>query len=364
MAHEPLPLRVRRDLTRTLALDAEQLAVLDMAGGNPRAVVEGGAGTGKTVVARELALRAATSGQRVQMLTFTEALAASLERSFAAARASGLDVAAAPVRPFAAALAQDPGAAYDPAHWPTAAARAARHVREHGPHPDLTVVDEAQDLEPADWTVVRALCGAGKTPGSGARGLWLFLDPVQRFWPERALPPWVQGVPRLVLRRQQRLPPALVAAAAAYAPHPRMAPLRPGPGLTLCHVGRGPTEAAVTAALRRVLATGLDPRHVAVLSLASRGRSRIVGQRRLAGVPCVTATEAQSPGSVVLDTALRFKGLERPVIVLCELAAARHQYDLRMHVALTRATTEAVVLASNAAVAADPRLASLEQAGR
>ncbi len=357
---EPLPHRVRRDLARTLALDAEQLAVLDVAGENRQAVVEGGAGTGKTVVARELCLRAAATGQRVRYLCFTEALAAHMERSFASARAAGLDLAARPIRPLAARLAAAPAAAYDPRRWPEAARRAERRVREDRLHPDLTVVDEAQDLEPADWEVVRALCETPEGDGPPRRGLWIFLDAGQRFWPEREGAGWpgrFDSLPHLVLRRQQRLPATLVAAAAAYGPHPTRDPLRPGPGLRMRHVGAAPTEVAVEAALREILGTGLDPRHVAVLSLASRSRSRIVTRPRLAEIPCVQATEAQPPGTLLVDTALRFKGLDRPVVLLCELAAAWHQYDLRMRVALTRATTEAVLLVSDAATAHDPRLA-------
>lgn len=56
------------------------------------------------------------------------------------------------------------------------------------------------------------------------------------------------------------------------------------------------------------------------------------------------------------DTFLRFKGLERPLILVAELARGRQRYDVRMHVALTRATVRCVVLATREELEADERL--------
>jgi hypothetical protein len=62
--------------------------------------------------------------------------------------------------------------------------------------------------------------------------------------------------------------------------------------------------------------------------------------------------------AVIVDTFLRFKGLERPYVIVTELDAGA-RYEVRMHVALTRATLQAVVVATPKDVAADPRLAAL-----
>ena len=64
---------------------------------------------------------------------------------------------------------------------------------------------------------------------------------------------------------------------------------------------------------------------------------------------------------LVADTFLRFKGLERPIIVVVEPGddKAKRQYETRMHIAMTRAMTAVVVIASEEAVAGDPRLAAL-----
>lgn len=52
----------------------------------------------------------------------------------------------------------------------------------------------------------------------------------------------------------------------------------------------------------------------------------------------------QASSSVVVETFLRFKGLERPFVIITELGG-KHvtHYETRMHIALTRATVQAIV---------------------
>lgn len=55
---------------------------------------------------------------------------------------------------------------------------------------------------------------------------------------------------------------------------------------------------------------------------------------------------AEEPSDCVLfETIRRFKGLEREVVVLVELPEAATRLDELLHVALTRATTQLVVIA-------------------
>ncbi len=53
----------------------EQFAVLDQFARNPRVIVDGSAGTGKTLLAVEQARRSASAGRRVLLLCFNRALA-------------------------------------------------------------------------------------------------------------------------------------------------------------------------------------------------------------------------------------------------------------------------------------------------
>lgn len=373
--------RVGDAARRRLALDREQAELLDLAGDNRRAVVEGGAGTGKTAVARELLARAARAGQRALYLCFTDALAVAVARSLAAERWPGVAPRAAAVRRLAADLLVEAGRAGDAAAAARTADVAARAAREAPPPPgelpDLVVVDEGQDLEPADWALVDAL--------AGDRGLWVFQDRRQRFWRDREAPAaLLAGAARLGLRRQHRNPPGLeafargyvepggaagaVAGAVAVAGAPAGGPVGAAPApvprsearLVVC--GAGEVLAAVAGQVDAMLAAGARPGDVAVLSLAGRRHSALAGLAALGAHPLRRADDADAADHVVADTVVRFKGLDRPMVIVAELVhGPTMQYEVRMHLALTRATVAAVVVCGEADLALDPRLATLSR---
>src|SRR4030095_16189942 len=146
---------------------------------NHRVLVEGGAGSGKTLLAREAALRRAEGGARVLVLTFTEALAQWLSRSI---DVPGVDVA--PIRRFALGLLEQAGLPHSRPEgsdeWEEVSLRAAVDaLPPPGSRWDFLVVDEAQDLKEHDWFLVEELSRRG--------GLWAFHDPAQRFWSDRAI---------------------------------------------------------------------------------------------------------------------------------------------------------------------------------
>ncbi len=66
--------------SQLLRLLAEQYEVLDALAGNPRVLLEGAAGTGKTLLALEAARRAAARGERVLLLCFNRLLGSWIER--------------------------------------------------------------------------------------------------------------------------------------------------------------------------------------------------------------------------------------------------------------------------------------------
>ena len=55
--------------------------------------------------------------------------------------------------------------------------------------------------------------------------------------------------------------------------------------------------------------------------------------------------EPTDDGVVLFETVRRFKGLERPVVILCELPDDDERLDQLLYTALTRATTHLVVIA-------------------
>jgi hypothetical protein len=376
---------VRDGDARMIALADEQLRVLAAAADNHRAVVTGGAGAGKTLIARELCRRAARRGERALYLCFTDALGLAVDRGFAAERAEGVWLRAAPIRRHAAGLLAARGVevdARDPAFWDTASlAAACNALPPEDEQPDLVVVDEAQDFDAGDWDLVAEL--------AGPRALWIFGDARQAYWERPAIPAALTaGAVRLRLAEQRRNPPAIAAFAARYAATdagvgPGLGPLSPalpplasalapaapsgddgatvpdGPRvLRIVDVPDGASElATLEAELRGFLARGARPEDLAVLTLAGQTASALLRAPTLADLRAVRADAPDAAQHVVADTFLRFKGLERPFVFLVELAAghARH-YDRRMHMAATRATARLTVLVTPAAAGADARL--------
>jgi hypothetical protein len=153
---------------RAVALDAEQLRLLDFAGDNPQALVEGGAGTGKTVVARELGVRRARAGQRVLYTCFTNALAKSVAQYFGVVEAPARPAAAA-IRELACDLLRKAGHAVDPTSkdfWTQVAVQAACDaLPPPAERPDLVIVDEAQDLVVGQFEDLRPGTDGGADQG-------------------------------------------------------------------------------------------------------------------------------------------------------------------------------------------------------
>lgn len=347
---------VRDADTRVVALVSEQLDVLAAAEDNPRALVTGGAGTGKTLLARELCTRAAARNQRVLYLCFTDALGSAVDRGFAAARAAGADLRAVPIRRYAGELLAARGVAIpaDPAFWETASQAAADGALP-AVRPELVVVDEAQDLDAGDWALVHAL--------AGDRPLWVLGDERQAFWRRPAFPDAITtGAIRLKLSTQLRCPTGIAALAERYLEQPDGAPTFPTsttmvrlvettPGAELDQLGTTLTE---------LLRGGAKPADIAILTLAGQAASPLLKHETLAGQRLVRADSPDASQHLIADTFLRFKGLERPFVILVELAAGHaSQYERRMHIAITRATSRLLVVATAADRAADARLAPL-----
>ena len=342
---------------RRIELDNEQLALLDFAGDLPRAVIDGGAGSGKTIVALELIARRARKGQRALYLCFTDALARAAARSLEhdpelASHARAGHARATTIRRYARDLLATAGhelPAPTTAFWNEVSFNAAcAALPPHDERPDLVVVDESQDLEPSDWMLVEEL--------ARGRDLWAFGDERQRFWLERALPPdLVASATRLHLKLQHRAPEALASFAAAYADGP-LPVRRPDPTVLRLVVAADPLD-RVRHEVAELCRAGAHPRDIAVLTLAGRERSRLLTLGKLGAQQIVLADDDAAPEQVVADTFLRFKGLERPYIIVTEpLHGAGMKYATRMHIALTRAMVAAIIVCDEESVAKDERL--------
>lgn len=349
--------RARLRLEELVPLDQQQLHVLDNLRRNQRLLVTGGPGTGKTLLACELWRRLRARGARPVLLCWTNALASSL-------RATGIEHAFT-VRELAAELVAevgiDPQGGAPPGEWsaetwelvPLHAAADALEVARN--RFDAVVIDEAQDLSPNDWELVRGL--------AEGRLLWGFADEGQGFWHDRKLPKDC-FVAQYELRERYRCPEPLAAFADRYrsrelgsVPPPAPVPVAPVDELRVIRLPSATAlEDYAAREIHKALSEGLSPHDIAVLSLGGQLKTELCARERIGPVPVRRADAPDAGEHVVADTFLRFKGLERPLVLVVELERGQTRYDVRMHVALTRATVRSVVLATREELEADARL--------
>jgi len=332
-----------------VALDREQLAVLDFVDRSARLRVRGGPGTGKTLLAAEICRRWRAAGRSPLLLCYTRALSTSLS-------AEGLpshsirDLAASVVEAAGERIqAGEPREAWTNETWRSLPLRAAELWRAHGAAVDAVVVDEAQDLAPEDWSLVQCIAGTGP--------LWAFGDEGQSFLNAAGGVPEGLFSAELGLVARYRCPEALAAFADAYRPGFEGVRSRPGE-LAVIEAPAEHRATVVGALAQTFLEQGCAPRDVAMLSLAGLSRSELARADVVGEVPVVRADDPRATEQVIADTFLRFKGLERPYVILSELGAQSERYAARMHIALSRATVSAVVVATPEELAADPRLAA------
>ncbi len=107
-------------------------------------------------------------------------------------------------------------------------------------------------------------------------------------------------------------------------------------GVRACEEGR--IHQDVDEEVRKLIAEGFKPREIAVISL--RGLlfpGSIIHRKNVGGYEAVMATDVEIGGRIVCDTFLRYKGLERPAIIVTDIQHEVERYGVRMNIAVSRA---------------------------
>ena len=349
--------RVRMRGAELVPLDRDQVEMLDLVDHNTRLLVRGGPGTGKTLLAREMYRRLEAQSKRPVLVCSTNALAAGL-------RADGL-LDAYTVGELAARLLQQAGVPIQegaaPEEWTAETWQLASFQAAMDAVPAVeriytaVVIDEAQDFRPNDWELVRAIADDGP--------LWAFGDDGQGFWEDRPLPDGLFPT-SFQLRKRYRCPEPLAVIADQYRPCDARASAAPHGPIDELRIVRAPSERAieerVANEIQKARGAGVAMSDIAVLSLGGQTRTRLCAGDKIGTINVARADDEAANDRVIADTFLRFKGLERPWIIVTELAFGTTKYDVRMHVALTRATVGCVIVATREEIEADPRLVALE----
>jgi len=109
-----------------------------------------------------------------------------------------------------------------------------------------------------------------------------------------------------------------------------------------------------------LLSGGLKPSDIAVLSLRGRGsKEGITHQQEIAGHPIVFATDPTAEENIICDTFLRFKGLERPAVIVTDVRLVSNLYEKRMHIAVSRALSLLRIVGVETEIRKDSILAGL-----
>lgn len=309
-----------------IRLTENQAKVLRIIAGRRRAVVSGGAGTGKTLIAVAKAKQLAQEGLSVLLLCYNRPLADSL--------ASGLrDVPSIRAQSYhqlceqrirqatelgrnllAEAVDSYPGAGdkhrFD-IQLPFALALSAEVLDERF---DAVVVDEAQDFSDEYWFGVELLL---RDQEHGY--LYVFIDENQTLYPRRASVP-VKDEPFYLTANCRNTAPIHEAAYRFYKGNEVDPPELPGPAVTWSAVVGD--EAQADAVARRVHQwagiENIEPKDIAVL-VAKRPKTlpyALLQQRTaMAGVRWAVEVHRHRT-TVLLDTVARFKGLEAQAVVL------------------------------------------------
>ncbi|MDB4928235.1 MAG: hypothetical protein JWM10_719 [Myxococcaceae bacterium] len=359
-------LRLRRPLgpwaiqasARLLEVTAGQVRALDAPWARERVLVEGPAGSGKTFIAIERALRAAGDGSEVLFVCFNGALAAWLReqlaqdvgRSGAAKRISvhhfhalARNIALQGGVPFV--VPEEPAARAR--FWAEEASGRLEQAMDFvGMRFDVIVVDEAQDLRTEWWYAI-----LGLRRSEQESPVWVFRDDHQALF---GTPPQIP----LEFERHESLEEncrnTRAIAAGASSIGGTSAPARFGApdGRTIEVIeasGLNHRSLATEIVERLLREDGLQPGQIVLIGPRALANGSLKGARELSGVPLTDdAREWRLGGRILVTTARKFKGLEADVVVLYDLGGlsvgegAFTRADL--YVAMTRARAHLIAV--------------------
>jgi hypothetical protein len=319
--------RLELDSQAIVRLSEEQVEVLRSVVAAPRLCVRGGAGSGKTVLALELARSAALEGRSVLLTCFNIALARWIGETVATWGAPADRVRTATFHELCRDAAAATGAVPPPppaddreaaaAYWDQLLPGRLRSALERGllPRFDTVIVDEGQDFH-RDWFDL--LAGLLRDPRGGTFAI--FHDPGQDvFGTGCSLPPF-PAIALGVNFRNTRSIAGLVRglderAAAPFSRNPE--------GEAPVFHAQPPGDDAAARAVDLLVEDLVERKHVppgriTVIAPHTRENSCLRGRRTLGGQR-LSIDPLERAGAVLCTTIRKFKGLESDVVIIVDV---------------------------------------------
>lgn len=341
----PLAADIAADSRQILQLTENQFNLLRLLSKRRRVAIFGGAGTGKTMLALEKAKRLAAEGMKVLLTCFNRPLAEFLQNC--AGEVENLTVrnfhwlchdCAERAELPEVSVQDSPSSNYFNEVLPDAFMKAMEMMPEE--RFDAIVVDEGQDFKEEWWTLLQL---ALTEPDQGI--LYVFYDDNQLLYGHREAIP--DGLDEYPLGQNLRNTKTIHELASRFYEGVAMESGGPeGRPVEFIETG-GERERfkGVSRTLHRLInEERVPPASIAVLTGRSREKSSL-GKDDKIGAFQVCSGEDCDGNKVVFDSIRRFKGLERPVIILVELEDVLDQEDL-LYVGITRANAHLVVVGS------------------
>jgi hypothetical protein len=342
-----LSARLREEEDTRIELTDRQVGILDLLQRQRRVMIAGGAGTGKTLIAKEKATRLAREGMRVLLLCFNRGLADHLREQ--CAKTEGLDVATfhqvcdlwtrrvlteSGIDLLAEARRAYPGADLYNELMPIALTNA---VDRRGGVYDAIIVDEAQDFSDDFWLPVEMLL-----TDLDAGLLYVFLDENQDIYRRSAKIP-VRGEPLVLDRNCRNTAPIHDVVYRHYRGGPVQRPPIPGSPVEILAAPTLELQAQQIARLitRLIQTEGVAAHDIAVLLCKAFNREtceRLLLQCHLPRSVRIGRIEDYGLNCLTVDTVARFKGLERAVTIVWEFGDCDLERDREiLYVGLSRA---------------------------
>lgn len=342
-------------------LAAQQYSILDHISKNQRMVVEGPAGTGKTLLAMECARRHAAVGRRVLFVCFNRLLADHLE-THAVRNRSSVNISINTLHSHCLSVLRQAGINVDadtserevfsidiPRLVADAVDRLPELVRW-----DVLVVDEGQDIA-AHAPFVAAL--GRLLRGGFENGTWMwFEDPRQRIIKQNGGERFDIGTYRpfnFTLTRNWRNTNEVATffSVASRFPLPELSGIRgPAVGKIACPAGKGLEK--LSELIAELMRTGVRGEHIVLLSSVGEKHALFSGLASIGGLALVRydARRPAAAGEVRYASVFTFKGLEAKVVILTDVDDLFGE-DGRMgaYVGMSRATSALYAIFSEAA---------------
>ena len=330
-----------------------------------RVLVEGVAGSGKTILALQRALSFARCGKRTLFTCYNKELAVWLRRQVEDDPSTAEFRSLLTIKNFhalAADLAAEAELPFQPSHggpaseafWdqevPDLLAQAvltldfaSKTVRY-----DALVVDEAQDFSLAWWyALTQTLLSAAERP------IYAFLDPNQSLRGEVEWPP-VEFDAKFRLTMNCRNTRKIAAASAAVLDLKAQTFLRAPPGTQprlLRASSQRQQKGLVLEEVKRLLQVeSVLPFQVALIGPWAKANGSLADVSEIDGVPLVVSADAwRDGGGVLVTTARSFKGLEADVVILYDIGDLGQLFRREdLYVACTRAKVMLVAVVHGA----------------